>query len=103
VRFAVARQEGLSEERVALIDDGYASSELPQRQKAAVAFADAFLSMDGPPSEEQQAALVAEFGADGVVELGVGMALFHGFSKLLIAIGAEPEQMATTILPTPGS
>ena len=38
-----------------------------------------------------------------LVELGVGLAMFHGFSKLLIALGCEPEQMDVSIHRTPGS
>lgn len=50
-------------------------------------------------------ALVADldrsFTADEQTELLLGIALFHGFSKMLIALGLEPEQMDTTIVPTP--
>ncbi len=31
----------------------------------------------------------------------MGVALFHGFSKMLIALGREPDEMETTIIPTP--
>ncbi len=44
-----------------------------------------------------------EFGPAEQTEVGVGLALFHGFSKVLIALGCEPEEMAVTELPTPGS
>jgi hypothetical protein len=45
----------------------------------------------------------AEFDDAQREELGIGLALFHGFSKVLIALGCEPEEMDTTILTTPGS
>jgi hypothetical protein len=45
----------------------------------------------------------AEFDAAQRTEIGIGLALFHGFSKVLIALGCEPAEMDTTILPTPGS
>jgi hypothetical protein len=45
----------------------------------------------------------AEFSDDELDELGLGMALFHGVSKLLIVLGCEPEQMDVTVLPTPGT
>lgn len=35
--------------------------------------------------------------------MGVGLALFHGFSKLLISLGCEPEQMDVSVHRTPGS
>ena len=65
--------------------------------------ADAFLEAGGPPSAEDREQLVSGFSTPELVELGIGLALFHGFSKMLIALGLEPEQMDTTVLPTPGS
>ena len=41
------------------------------------------------------------FDVDEQVELGVGLGLFHGFSKMLIALGVEPEDMDTTVIETP--
>jgi hypothetical protein len=40
------------------------------------------------------------FTAPEIVELALG--LFHALSKLLISLGLEPENMPTTVLPTPG-
>jgi hypothetical protein len=85
------------------ITDEYKDSQLSARHKATIALADAFIDAEGPPSPEVQAQILAEFSPAEVAEISIGMALFHGFSKLLIAAGAEPDQMPTTILPTPGS
>jgi alkylhydroperoxidase family enzyme len=103
VRFAVARQEGLDEDQVDHIDDGWAAAGLSPRQKAALGFADAYLAADGPMSDEVRERFEAEFDADERAEIGIGLALFHGFSKALIALGCEPEEMDTTVLRTPGS
>lgn len=88
---------------MALITDEHASSELSHRAKLALAFADAFLSAGGPPSAELQAELQAEFTDAELVEMGMGLAMFHGFSKLLIALGCEPEQMDVQEHRTPGT
>lgn len=101
MRFAVARQEGFGEEQAALVEDGYDESALDERYRAALVFADAFLEVSGPPPAEVQARIEAQLSASELSELGVGLALFHGFSKLLIALGCEPEEMDTTVLPTP--
>jgi alkylhydroperoxidase family enzyme len=101
VRFAVAKQDGLTEDLVQEITDDFQSSELSARHKATVALADAFINAEGPPSPEVQAQIQAEFSPAEIAEIAVGLALFHGFSKLLIAVGAEPTDMPTTILPTP--
>jgi hypothetical protein len=45
----------------------------------------------------------AEFSPEQIAELGIGLALFHGFSKLLIVTGCEPEEMERTVLSAPGS
>ena len=41
------------------------------------------------------------FNASEITEMALGVALFHGFSKMLIALGREPDEMETTIIPTP--
>ena len=103
MRFAVARQEGLTEDLAAQVEDGWTDSALSERHKAALLFADAFLDASGPPPSPDQDVLRAEFSDAELVELGIGLALFHGFSKMLIALGLEPDEMDTTVLPTPGS
>lgn len=103
MRFAVAKQEGLDESMVSAIDDGWTEADLPARHKAALGFADAYLDAQGPMRAPVREAFEAEFDERERTELGVGLALFHGFSKLLIAMGCEPEEMQTTELPTPGS
>ncbi len=103
MRFAVARQEGLTEEMAAQVDDGWGDSSLSERHKKALILADAFLAVSGPPSAADQGRLRSEFTEPELIELGIGLALFNGFSKMLIALGLEPENMATTIFPTPGS
>ncbi|MFN8020790.1 MAG: hypothetical protein U0Q03_04605 [Acidimicrobiales bacterium] len=103
MRFAVARQQGLEEEHVAQIDDEHATSALAPRWKAALEFADVFFAAAGPPSAELQERLLAEFTEAEVVETGVALALFHGVSKMLIALGCEPEQMDVSIHRTPGT
>lgn len=41
------------------------------------------------------------FNSVEITELVLGVALFHGFSKMLIALGREPDEMETTVIPTP--
>jgi alkylhydroperoxidase family enzyme len=88
---------------VAQITDDHAASSLSPRAKAALAFADAFLGADGVPSPEVQAQVLAEFDDGELTEMAIGLAFFHGVSKMLIALGCEPEQMDITELRTPGS
>ena len=102
MRFAVARQQGLTEDIAGLVDDGYEQTELDARHKLAVAFTDSFLSAT-PPDAELQAGLRAEFSDAEIVEMATAVLAFHAFSKMLIALGLEPEQMDTLVHATPGS
>ena len=96
-------QRNLTEDEVQQIDDGYEDSSLEKRSKLAIAFADSFLNAQGSPDEEIRAAMCDEFSPAEIAELGIGLALFHGFSKMLIISGCEPEEMDTTVLSVPGA
>jgi alkylhydroperoxidase family enzyme len=104
VRFARARADGLTEELVDLVTDGYETSALPDPHKTVLALTDAFLgpdpaALDGGVRED----LLARYGPAGTVELAVGLALFMGFSKIAVALGAFPDDFPTTVIPTPGA
>ena len=101
MRFAVARDEGLDEEQAGLVDDGYDRSALSDRHKLAVRFTDAVLAAGGPADPALVADMRSEFDDAEIVELAIGVALFHGFSKLLITLGLEPEEMDTVVARTP--
>ena len=101
MRFAVARQQGLTEERVALIDDGFSDSDLSEREKAVIRYVDTFLADPHALTDEQRRELLEHFRADELVELTAAVALFMGFSKIAIALGPPPD-MPTQVVPTPG-
>jgi AhpD family alkylhydroperoxidase len=101
VRFEGARDEGLTEDRVALIVDGYENAgDLSDTEKAAIRFTDTFLREPGALSTGQGAELLEHFTPAELVELAAGVALFMGFSKIAVALGPPPE-MPTTVVPTP--
>lgn len=101
IRFAGARAEGLDEEQVALIADGYEQSALPAQHKAVLRWTDAFL--DNPRGEHRalRAEMLRLFAPPQIVELGVGNALFLGFSKVALALGGLPEEIPVFELPSP--
>ena len=76
---------------------------MPPRTHLALRLTDAMLQCAAPLSDADVAALQAEFSAEELTELALGVAIFHGMSKILIALGMEPESMPVTVLPTPGS
>lgn len=101
VRFDAARRDGLSEEIVDRIRDGYEEGELEPRQKLVLRFTDAFLQHpdDIPPALRDE--LLAHFTPAQVVELTAGLALFMGFSKIAVSLGQAPADMPTMRVPTP--
>ncbi|MFK7912885.1 MAG: hypothetical protein AB8B93_03135 [Pseudomonadales bacterium] len=102
MRFDSARAAGLAESQAALVEDGYAAR-LPAPAVAALQLTDALLGQPAPPTAEQQQLLLEHYTAAEILELALGVGLFHGMSKVLINLGLEPEQMPVTLLPTPGS
>jgi len=99
LRFANARDQGLDEDSVALITDGFADSDLPLRWKLAIRLADALIA-DGLVPPGLRAALLAEFTDAQIVELTATIATAIAFSKASVAFGA-PEETPLVVVPTP--
>jgi hypothetical protein len=59
--------------------------------------------LPGQLRDSQITALKKHYSDAELVELALGVGLFLGMSKVLITLGLEPEEMDTTVLPTPGS
>jgi alkylhydroperoxidase family enzyme len=59
--------------------------------------------LPGQLRPSQIEALKKSYSEAEIAELALGVGLFMGMSKVLITLGLEPEQMDTTVLPTPGS
>ena len=100
VRFEGARQAGLSEDRIALIDDQFESADLSPREKTVIRFVDSFLDDPHGLTRAQRDDLLTHFDAGQLVELTAGVALFMGFSKIAVALGPPPD-MPTLVVPTP--
>lgn len=101
MRFAVAKQQGLTEERVALVDEDFEVSELSEAEKSVIRFTDVMLDGGQAMTEEMRTELLVLFDAGQIVELAVGIALFMGFSKIAISLGQAPADMPTMVVPTP--
>jgi alkylhydroperoxidase family enzyme len=91
----------LSEEQVDHIADGYETSPLPACEIAALRLTDAIISDPRPAGVTLQTALRQHFSDAQIVELGLGVGLFMALSKVMITLGLEPENMPTTVVPTP--
>ncbi|MFN3863168.1 MAG: carboxymuconolactone decarboxylase family protein [Erythrobacter sp.] len=102
VRFDKALAEGLREEVVDDITDGYETSDkLSDTEKAALKFTDALIHDPELLGDEARAALRRHLTPAQIAELGLGVSLFLALAKALITMGLEPEAMDRTVLPTP--
>lgn len=97
----MARQEGLTENIVALIDEGFEESALSPRHKALIRYADAFLVDPGSLRDEVRAGMLRHFSPEEIVEVTACLALCMGFSKIAIVLGQAPEAMPTMVVPSP--
>jgi AhpD family alkylhydroperoxidase len=100
LRFAGAREEGLTEDLVDAITDDYERSTLPLRYKLAVRYADVIIDDPHGLSDDLKAALTDEFGTDEIVELTLTTAFAMAFSKAAVAWGPPPD-MPVLEVPTP--
>jgi alkylhydroperoxidase family enzyme len=102
VRFDKAVAQGLGEEVVDDITDGYdTSAKLTDAEKAALKFADALIHDPELLTGDARAALQRHLSPAQIAELGLGVTLFLALAKALITMGLEPEAMDRTVLPTP--
>jgi alkylhydroperoxidase family enzyme len=101
IRFSGARKEGLGEEVLERVTDGWQASDLAPRQKAVLAFVDAFLGERGELPPELRRELAAHFTPAQIVELAAAVALFMGFSKIAVALGGLPDAIPVHEQPTP--
>jgi AhpD family alkylhydroperoxidase len=100
LRFAGAREAGLTEDLVDEITDEYARSDLPSRYKLAVQYADVIINDPHGLSDDAKAALLGEFSTDEIIELTLTTALAMAFSKAAVAWGPPPD-MPVLEVPTP--
>jgi len=99
LRFEGAREAGLTEDAVGLIDDGFPESGLPDRWKLAIRMADALIA-DARFDASLRAALLAEFTPAEIVELTATITTAIAFSKAAVSFGA-PKEMPLVVVPTP--
>lgn len=100
VRYAVAREDGLTEERAALIDDGYHDSELSQQEKLAIALADSYLGYPAGIAPALASELQTQFSPAQIATMLVALVTFNFTSRTAVAIGGMPEQpLPVTLLP----
>jgi len=100
VRYEVARNDGLTEERAQLIDANYQHSSLSRREKLAIALADSYLGFPAGVRPELAADLAAEFTPAQIAALLVALMTFNFTSRTAVSIGGMPEDpLPVMVLP----
>src|SRR5262249_8217080 len=101
VRFATARDAGLGEATLDLVEDGYEASALSSRHKAVLRFVDAFLTDPTSFRDEDRRALGSELTRAQIGEPGRARAPFVRFSQNAVALRPAPASQPPPPLPPP--
>jgi len=88
-RFAVAKQEGLTEEDIAEIPHYRASMLLSSREKAAIRFAEVLAGDTNQADHALFDELRQHFTEPEIVDLGWRIVTFVGYGRLVKALGLE--------------
>ena len=93
VRYDIAREAGLSEDKVALIEDDFQDSALTEREKLIVLLTDQYLNDPAGLSPALQTQLLAEFSSEELVHLSMAIVCFNGFSRCAVSLGGMPDKL----------
>jgi alkylhydroperoxidase family enzyme len=93
VRYDIARQDGLSEDKVALIRDDFQGSALSEREKLILAFTDQYLQNPAGIDAALKVQLLGVFTREELVHLSMAVAHFNGFSRCAVALGGMPDEL----------
>jgi alkylhydroperoxidase family enzyme len=100
VRYEVARADGLTEARAAMVDSGYEHSGLTEREKLAVALADCYLGFPAGVSAALAQRLAREFSPEQIASMLVALMAFNFTSRTAVSIGGMPEDpLPLTLMP----
>jgi alkylhydroperoxidase family enzyme len=101
VRYDLSRRDGLTENKVDQIRDGYEQSLLSEEEKLAIAFADAYLHEPGAMSADLAARLARHFTPAQLAHLAIALVAFNATSRCAVSIGGMPENLPITEISPP--
>ncbi|MBT4520939.1 MAG: carboxymuconolactone decarboxylase family protein [Halieaceae bacterium] len=93
VRYDLAIEAGLTEDKVSQINDQHPSSTLNSREKLILAYTDQYLGDPGAISDSLKNQLLATFTPQELVHLSIAVAVFNGFSRCAVALGGMPDEL----------
>ncbi len=92
-RYDLAREDGLSEEKVSLINDDFQDSDLSDREKLVIEYTDQYLLDPARISESLKERMCATFTPAERVQLSMAIVAFNCLSRCAVALGGMPEDM----------
>ena len=101
VRYDLARQDGLTENKVDQIGEGYESSSLSEEEKLVIAFADAYLHDPSGIGPELASRLKQHFTQSQLAHLAIALVAFNATSRCAVSIGGMPENLPITEISAP--
>ncbi|MFT4614208.1 MAG: alkylhydroperoxidase family enzyme [Bacteroidia bacterium] len=101
VRYDIAKDAGLDEAQVAMIDDDYAGSDLGEREKLIIAFVDQYYGNPAGMADDLKLRLQMAFSAQELAHLSLAIAHFSGFSRCAVALGGMPDGMPVMAISLP--
>lgn len=93
VRYDVARKDGLTEDKVAHINDDFDSSDLSEIEKLTLAFADVYLRTPDSFDPALIARLRQHFSEEQICHMAISIATFNATSKCAVSLGGMPESL----------
>lgn len=91
VRYDVARADGLTEDKAAMINDDYAVSDLTPPEKAAIMLADAYLGFPAGVSRDAADQISGIFNDAEIASMMVALMTFNFTSRAAVCNGGMPE------------
>ncbi len=101
VRYDIARQDGLTEDRVDQIKDGYENSQLSDAEKLVLAFVDVYLKDPHSMTKALMASLKKHFSDQQIAVMAVALATFNASSRCAVSLGGMPESLPVTEISIP--
>lgn len=101
VRYDIARADGLTEDKVEQIDDGFAHSRLSEREKLVLAFADLYLRTPDRVDATLAARLRREFTPEQLAHMAIGLTTCHALSRCAVSLGGMPESLPVMEMSVP--
>ncbi len=101
VRYDIAWNDGLTEDKVTQIDDDFGGSRLSEREKLVLAFADLYLRTPDRVDPTIAARLRLEFTPEQITHMAIALTTWHALSRCAVSLGGMPESLPVTEVSVP--